>query len=189
MSSAFDLRAIHDAVIGHCRARGGVEDGEPELLALLAAAFHCQWATYWKVDAGAMKLLPLATWSDRSVDARRLARDTSGRRLSLSEGTAGHVWRSRKPVWSANLVQDMCLPRSLGATTVGLQGGIWFALKTDVAVYGVIELLGRAHRAAGDEALAAVEQLGIALGRFVEAAHLHRIAADRQADAIPSPAP
>ena len=64
------------------------------------------------------------------------------RTLSLSEGTAGHVWRSRKPVWSVNLVQDMCFPRSVDAEGAGLHGGVWLAINTDTAVYGVIELLG-----------------------------------------------
>lgn len=87
-----------------------------------------------------MQLHPAAVWSESGVSADLLERDTHDRKLSLSEGTAGHVWRSRKPVWTTNIALDMCLPRSLDATSAGLHGGVWFALKTDAAVYGVIEL-------------------------------------------------
>jgi len=63
--------------------------------------------------------------------------------MSFREGTAGHVWRTRKPVRTTDIVHDMCLPRSLDAKEASLQGGVWFALKADDAAYGVKELLGR----------------------------------------------
>ena len=60
--------------------------------------------------------------------------DTLPRQLSMSEGTAGHVWRSRKPVWTNSLMRDMCLARSTEATEAGLQGGLWFAIKNSTTV-------------------------------------------------------
>jgi hypothetical protein len=62
----------------------------------------------------------------------------------------------------------MCLPRSLDAASEGLQGGVWFALKTEHAVYGVIELLGKNLPRGTDGLLGAVENLGIRLGRLIE---------------------
>jgi hypothetical protein len=142
------------------------------LLSTMARAVGCQWATYWKVSAEEMRLHPAVVWRDAGVAAEPLERDTHGRKLSLSEGTAGHVWRSRRPIWTTNVALDMCLPRSLDATSAGLHGGVWFALKTDEAVYGVVELLGPRLDAASAETLAAVEQLGVSLGRLIEKAHL-----------------
>ncbi len=65
------------------------------------------------------------------------------RALASNQGNAGQAWRTRKPIWTTNLVLDMCLPHSLGVSEAELRGGVWFAVKTDTAIYGVIELLAR----------------------------------------------
>ena len=139
-----------------------------ELLALLGEALGCEWGTLWKVDSSAQRLRPVATWSTANIQAGRLAEHTINRALSLSEGTAGHVWRGRKPIWTQDLVQDMCLPRSLDAKTAGLHGGVWFALKTDSAVYGVVELLGTKIPAATQELLVGIEAFGVQIGHLIE---------------------
>jgi hypothetical protein len=110
----------------------------------------------------------VSTWTTNQFNAKKLKADTEHRSLSLSEGNAGHVWRSRKPIWTDDLIRDMCIPRSLDAESVGLHGGIWFALKTESAVYGVMELLGTNLPVADDEMLATIELLGINIGRSIE---------------------
>jgi hypothetical protein len=81
---------------------------------------------------------------------------------------AGHVWASRKPVWTTDICRDMCIPRSLDAVEAGLQGGIWFAIKTESSVYAVVELLGDNLPNANEEALLGLEGFGIRLGKLVE---------------------
>lgn len=150
------------------RPHSKIEDVGSELLPLLGEALGCEWGTLWKVDSSARRLKPVATWSTPSIQTDRLAEHTIHRALSLSEGTAGHVWRGRKPIWTQDLVQDMCLPRSLDAETAGLHGGIWFAIKTDSAVYGVIELLGTQIPAATQELLVGIEAFGVRIGQLIE---------------------
>lgn len=150
-----------------------------EVLEVLARAASCEWATYWQVDSSQHVLRPAAAWSVLSVHSSELERDTSTRMLTLSEGNAGHVWRSRKPIWTTDLVRDMCLPRSLDAKKAGLAGGIWFSVKTDDAVYGVIELLGRQLECPSEALLVEIEHLGIQLGTLLEAAHQQNTATGR----------
>ena len=114
------------------------------------------------------KFTSAALWKARPEVGSRLERGTLGRQLSLSEGTAGHVWRSKRPIWSCDLVKDMCLPRSLDAEDDGLQGGVWFAVKTNAAVYGVVEMLGPDMVLPDDSLLLAAERLGIVLGEWME---------------------
>jgi hypothetical protein len=45
----------------------------------------------------------------------RLAQHTRLRTLSPKQSTVGRVWRSRKPIWTTNLVLEMFSPRSLDA--------------------------------------------------------------------------
>ena len=147
-------------------------EGPPHITAnvliLMADIFHCQWATYWQVDPVEMRLRPEVIWNHHLVRTSELDRDTRDRTLSLSEGTAGHVWRTRRPVWTTNLALDMCLPRSLDAQDAGLRGGVWFAVKTDEAVYGVVEMLGLSIPASSEETLIMVEQFGVSLGLLLE---------------------
>lgn len=173
-SKAADLQVLFAGVVERAQA-SGIDSVDVDLLALLAGAVGCQWATYWKVSAEELRLQPVAVWSEGGVAADPLKRDTQGRQLSLSEGNAGHVWRSRKPIWTTNIALDMCLPRSRDAASAGLHGGVWFALKTDEAVYGVVELLSRHLDPASEEALVAVEQLGISLGRIIETVYVRAI--------------
>ncbi|MBI4377362.1 MAG: hypothetical protein HY549_13060 [Elusimicrobia bacterium] len=102
------------------------------LLESLGDAMHCKWGTFWLVDSRLGRLVPIAIWDAVTPPARQLDRHTEDRMLSISERTAGHVWRTGKPVWTTDLVRDMCLPCSLDAKTAGLTGGIWFALKTSL---------------------------------------------------------
>ena len=98
----------------------------------------------------------LASWSAAGINTLALDGDIRPRTASLSQGNAGHVWRSRKPLWSTSLVLDTALPPAVEA---GSRGGVWFAVKTDTSVYGVIELLGRALEPTTPDNLVLVEQL------------------------------
>lgn len=142
-------------------------------LEALAVALGCSWATFWKVEAATLTLRAAVWWSNPDISDKRLRAHTLGRNLSMSEGTAGHVWRSQKPVWTMDLAQDMCLPRSLDAVQAGLQAGVWFAVKTDATVFGVVELLGPAIPPATDKLLKGVERLGMRLGSLFDKPMLH----------------
>ena len=140
----------------------------PVILSELGRSLSCEWGTYWKVSEQRKQLIPFAKWAIPNFSAPDLDLDTQFRSLSINEGTAGHVWRSRKPVWTLDLARDMCLPRSLDAYKSGLTGGIWFALKTEDAVFGVIELLGRHITPLDDRQIVELEHFGIRLGYLLK---------------------
>lgn len=142
---------------------------ESATLESLAIALACDWATYWQVDPLQQALRPSSHWARKPMKVEQLKRDTVDRALSLSEGTAGHVWRSRKPVWSRNIALDMCLPRSLDARAAGFSGGVWFAVQTPRSVYGVVELLGEQIPPRTPALEDAVERAGLAFGELMQA--------------------
>lgn len=157
-----------EAAIAGCEIRTmSARELMQEVLPRLATAVGCTWATYWQVSLQPCALLPEVTWKRDPQLGSDLERHTLGRRLSMSEGTAGHVWRSRKPIWTRDLVNDMCLPRSLEAKANGMQGGIWFAVKSDTVVYGVVEMLGPDVIPSNDSLLLTIERLGMVLGAWV----------------------
>ncbi len=166
------LQKIFDQAAKLVSRHDHFEDTALKLLAIIGEALQCDWGTYWEVDSRRHSLRAIATWSVPEIKARDLERDTRSKNLSLSEGTAGHVWRGKKPIWTTDLISDMCLPRSLEAESAGLHGGVWFAVKTDLAVYGVIELLGKKVHPPTEELLLGIEAFGIKLGRLLESSQI-----------------
>ena len=163
-----ELESTAAHIAERLRTAKRVADVAPTALALLAQATGSEWAVWWVVDAQLNRLRPLALWSALGSKAQVLE-DTTGRStLSPGEGIPGQVWRSRKPRRATNLALEMCLPRSLAAIDAGLQGGLWFALKTDTAVYGVIEFLSRALALNTADDLVTLERLGFRLGHALE---------------------
>jgi hypothetical protein len=51
---------------------------------------------------------------------------------------------------------------------VALHCGVWFAVKTDTSIYGVIELTGRAMDSRTPDNLFMIERLGFRLGQALE---------------------
>jgi GAF domain-containing protein len=138
------------------------------MLERLAQAIRCEWAAYWVLDPQSQQLQSLSSWSALGLKGQRFEQETRVRTLSPNQGTVGQVWRSRKPIWTTNLVLEMSSPRLLDASESGLRGGVWFAVKTDTVIYGVIELLSRTTPYKTPESLAAVERVGFRLGYVIE---------------------
>jgi GAF domain len=162
------LAAATDGAIALLRSGRRIEDVAQAVLERLANAARCEWGAYWALDLPTQRLQAIASWSALGPKGEHLQQDARVRTLATNQGNAGQVWRSRKPIWTTNLVLDMCLPRSLEASEAGLRGGGWFAVKTDTAIYGVIELLARVLPYKNSEALAAVERAGFRLGYVLE---------------------
>jgi GAF domain-containing protein len=159
-----DLDRAVGRAIELLRAAKQAEEVAQRVLELLAQAACSERATYWTVDAE-VRLRSIASWSALGPIALTREGEARHRTTWLSQGNAGHVWRSRKPLWATSLVLDTARPGSLGP---GLRAGVWFAVKSDTSVYGVIELLGRALEPKMPDNLAIVERLGVRLGHTLE---------------------
>jgi GAF domain-containing protein len=159
-----DLDRAVGRAIEVLRAAKHAEEVAQPVLELLAQAACSERATYWTVDAE-VRLRSIASWSALGPTAGTREGEARHRATWLSQGNAGHVWRSRKPLWATSFVLDTTQPGSLGP---GLRAGVWFAVKSDTSVYGVIELLGRALESKTPDNLAIVERLGVRLGHTLE---------------------
>jgi len=135
------------------------------VLEVLGQAACSERAMFWAVDSEVRNLRAIATWSAEISGMPLSGSDCRYRTVSLSRSNAGHVWRSRKPLWSTSLVLDVAAP---SAGEAGMRGGAWFAVKTDTSVYGVIELLGRALDLRTPDNLVFIERMGVRLGHALE---------------------
>lgn len=138
------------------------------VLHLLARASLCQWGAYWTLDAVPGSLRPIAIWSTSTLEALPLGCDLRRRLLSMSLTKARLVWRRRIPLWSTRSVLNVRLRRPRHLADADLRAAVWFAVQTDAAVYGVIELRSQAAESKAPASLAAFERLGFRLGSAVE---------------------
>lgn len=161
------LEEAASAVIELMRTASQPEDVARGSIDRFARAAGCEWAAYWMPDLDLRRVRRAAIWSAPGVRLQRLGHGPQRPTVSLSESNAAHVWRTRTPLWAASLVLMTALAPREGQEG-DLQSGVWFAVKTDTATYGVIELLGRAFspRTAGH--LAAIERIGARLGHALE---------------------
>lgn len=150
------------------RSASQLEEVVQAVLERFAQAVRCEWAAYWRVDPQSRALRPVASWSGLGPEGKLFDLDPRAHIPSASPSHAARVWRSRKPICTTNLVVDMDLPRSLRAGAVGLRNGIWFAVKTDTAIYGVVELLARVLPVITIESLVTIERVGSRLGHVIE---------------------
>lgn len=134
----------------------------------LGPAATCEMAAYWMLDPERRRVRPRAIWSVSGPKVQMLAHHPPPSTVSDSENTATHVWRSKKPIWATSVAVSPGTPRELENRQGNLQSGVWFAVKTDTAVYGVIELLGRAFAPRTTANLAVIERLGVRLGHALE---------------------
>lgn len=160
------LDSAADRAIEALRASMPMEEIARAVLDLLAPAASSHRATYWVIDTERQRLRPIAAWNASASPPA--GPDVRHRPLSLSLSNAGHVWRSRKPLWSTSLLLDVSLPTAGDGADAGLHGGVWFALKSDTAMYAVIELVGRAFEPKTPENLTELERLGFRLGYALE---------------------
>jgi hypothetical protein len=122
-------------------------------------------ALYWTVDPVAARPRVAASGGALSTLTPSSDWDICYRTASLREGTVERVWRSGKPLWPASFVLDTAVPSAFEA---GELGAVWFAIKTDSAVYAVIEFVGLALESNPPENLGFLEQLGYRLGYALE---------------------
>jgi hypothetical protein len=163
-----DLKEILGRLSKLIPAQSGISISPRSWLEFLGTELGCDWATYWKVNHKTHLLFPAAKWHSARVHATDLEKTTE-KPLGMSEGNAGLVWRSQKPIWATDLAVEMCVPRSHSAQAAGLSAGIWFALKTDQKIFGVMELLRPSLPARTPELLEMIETVGTLIGKQLAA--------------------
>jgi hypothetical protein len=135
------------------------------LLEIIGRAAGSERATYWALDLTRIKLRPVASWSAEALRTTVPYRGLCYLAALQCRKNAAHVWRHRKPLWSDSIALD-AREHLLEAQRLG--SGVWFAVKTDTFVYGVIELLGRSLEQRAPDNLVAFERLGFRLGQAFE---------------------
>lgn len=161
-----ELDSAVDRAIEWLRAPKPLEEVVGAVLTLLAQAADSLWAGYWVIDVTEQRLRPMMTWSPSGIQMPPF--DRAGGLLSLGFSNAAVVWCGRKPVWSTAATPDATLNRHREWNPTDSRGAVWFALRTDTAVYGVIELLGRALQPQPPDSLNRFERLGFRLGLALE---------------------
>lgn len=129
-----------------------MEAAASALVEHLGRALRCGWVSFWKSQSASATLRVLSTWHSPSTQTAELEDFTGRWQPSAGEGKVGEAWRSLRPQYSGNVIQDMALPRSLLATRAGLFNGLWMPIPAGKAVF-VLEFLWSSKSGTGLPAL------------------------------------
>ncbi len=95
-------------------------------------------------------------------------------------GLPGRVWSTKAATWIADLQQDGNFPRLQLAAEHGLRSAFAFPIMLGQQVYGVMEFLAEAVRAADNELLQMSGSLGYQIGEFLERTRAQQQLAERE---------
>ncbi|MBI2318968.1 MAG: diguanylate cyclase, partial [Betaproteobacteria bacterium] len=122
---------------------------------------------YFRIDdeAGVLRLEEF--WSAPGAGFEKFIEDSRAVVYPSGAGLAGRVWKSGKPLWSADFTRD---PRALTtalARESGVHGGFVFALTSRGRPIGVLAFNSREIREPDDGLLQAVRSIGSQIGQFL----------------------
>jgi PAS domain S-box-containing protein len=94
--------------------------------------------------------------------------DTEQMTLAAGQGLPGRVLASGKAAWVERLAADANFRRQASAAQSGLTSGVAVPIRVGERVAGVLEFYSQANRPCEPDLLAALEQVGVQLGRAFE---------------------
>jgi len=133
----------------------------------------CDWLEWevgavWLVDRGGEALRCEAVWSSESHPAADFEAKVRDRTFRSGAGLPGRVWSTGQPQWVSDLTQEANQPGAADAVGAGLRAALGVPIMSGGRVRGVIEIFSRHARPNDAGQLAAIADVGIQIGLFVE---------------------
>jgi PAS domain S-box-containing protein len=88
--------------------------------------------------------------------------------LELGSGLPGHVAKTARASWTADLQEDAHFLRKESAAAAGLRSGFAFPIFLGSTVFGVVEFFSTERREPDEDLLAMTAALGSQIGQFIE---------------------
>ena len=152
-----------------------------DILALLGLATGMDAGSFFVVHEEGIALQCVHFWN---VEPRfpNFESVTRVRPFAYGDGLPGTVWKERRPIWIANLLEHPNFPRVSVAKMDGLVSGVAFPLHVGQHVVGVVELLSRTVSHPDPAMLeffgALGGQIGVFLSHYRITDSLHQIEAE-----------
>ncbi len=147
-----------------------------------AVCEQLNWAlgTVWIVDRR-QNLLRCASCWHKSAELEYFVKRTCEITFDYDEGLPGRTWATGEPLWTDDYVRESGYLRARLAVKLGLHGAIFFPIKSEGAVVGVIELHSKKREEIDENLILVLDAIGNQLAQFME-----RKYAEQEADRVKS---
>jgi DNA-binding CsgD family transcriptional regulator len=132
-----------------------------ELGTALGFAFGVLWVP------GEQSLVPVASWSEPTLDAAEIERASLELRCAPGIGLPGRAWASKQPQRLYDVGEDGSLSRRLAAGAVGLSGAVAFPALHSSEVVAVLEFYYGPDRTPPEQFTRTMVAIGYELGEFL----------------------
>jgi hypothetical protein len=144
------------------------DEAADEVLSAMCETLDWDVAGIWVRSEDGNSLRMHYVYSAEGLDAGAFVDVSRELELELGAGLPGHVARSPRAVWIADLQEDTIFARGESAAAVGLQSGFAFPVFLGSTVFGVVEFFSTERREPDDDLLAMTGALGSQIGQFIE---------------------
>lgn len=172
-------QSMQNIVTRHLAESTTLDDAMPKIIETVCETLGWDYGGYWHLDAQTASLRRGATWSSQRVDTRefvdRLGQRTipvAGPEFDSSDSMRSHVWRSRAPVWVADLDTDKHKKHGFSTSRLALRCGLHsmfaFPIMADSQPLGLIEFFSHHIREPDESLIDTARAIGIQIGLFCQ---------------------
>jgi PAS domain S-box-containing protein len=165
---AVDLLASQAAVGRILASATTLAGAAPMLIATIGGRLGWNVGALWTVRPHEGRLGCVEVWADPGIDAEPFLAATRTMTLGPGEGLPGRVWRSGRPTWIFDVLDEGNFPRGAKALEAGLGGALAFPVRGSDEILGVVELFSAAPRKPDQQILDLMDALGAQIGDFME---------------------
>jgi len=184
------LRELEHA-IARCLAEA--DDASAALEDVIHAVCRTQdweWGRYWRFDEGENVLRGAVHWARPGSRAGKILEASGVVVTALGIGLSGHVLRSGRPLWVADVLADSRVLQKAFSKDIGMHGAFVLPVVAEGKIIGVLSFASTQVRKPDTQLLEAATAIGSQVGQFLrrkqaeEDLRRFRIALDQSADMI-----
>jgi len=143
-------------------------EAAPKIVQAIGETVGWEVGVIWELDRHANLLRCVDVWHSPSVNVANFEPETRKSSFRPGVGLPGRVWSTGKPVWIANVVEDVNFPRARFAAKDGLHGAFGFPILCGSEAVGVLEFFSSELREPDSELLEMLGAIGSQIGQFIE---------------------
>ena len=126
---------------------------------------------YLRPDAQGEVMRQVAAWGIDDAAIQSFLGRAAGIEHRAGVGLTGEAWQTGRPLWVADVSRDSrALLRGMGADVM-LRGALWFPVKADGRLVGLLGFNSRKRREPDERLLSVVASIGAQIGQFLERKH------------------
>jgi formate hydrogenlyase transcriptional activator len=159
---------VQNAVTRTLSEATSIAEASPQILRSVCECLGWKLGELWLVQRQANIMTYENGWHSSSRGLEEFLRVTPRLTFSPGAGLQGRVWKTQRPQWIRNLLDDDNFPRRSLATRTGLRSACGFPILLGEEVLGAMVFIGQDVREPDQELLEMMTGVGSQIGQFID---------------------